>query len=271
MKFSKFIIGILIFTSLAWSAEELPEECYRYLRIITGEDSIPVQDTIRVLDTEILKGLWYSWGYIVDHRDCAHILDNDIECVQKPINLYFENDSLWTFQYPCQKLNVQTYTVKDWMLIGNQLTNGGSRKYQRVKFDSSVVNQLKLNTIISDCYVGKWILTREKSIGDGTGMDYIFPFNINDTLVLQNESLTAPNLLGNKIFIFIGGANREFYFSFSKDSHHILKLTPTESWSEKDKKMWLIYLGTPPMTKKELKKLKETEGFDLELIFKKTN
>ena len=234
-------------------------------------DTLIAHDTITNLNSNDLAGLWFSWGYIIDHTNKGHFLDDNYERVESPVYLYFEKDSVWAFQYPCQKLFVHSFSGGDWMIVDDELRDNSGRSYTRVDFDTAIVGRLKVERIIPDCYTGKWELVRTVSGGDGTGVEFIFPFIVNDTLVLQHDQLIEPNLVENKIHLFIGGTKREFYFTLSQESfHYKLVLWPTETWADSEKKMWLKSWDDPPLTEGDLKKLKETEGVDLELVFFKT-
>jgi hypothetical protein len=209
-----------------------------------------------------LRGLWSSDR--VEYRPTPGCADAAFDVIYHHSDLYFEGDTVWQLELPCKRLNVRTYFSGDFAFQNDSTFEYGGEKYviQRV-YDSSAIQELKLHALNSECYSGKWFLVRSESGGDGTGVDFIFPYKIKDPIFLQ-----AGDLDGKVFELRMAGAERTFYFELVRsDFENQLILTPTES--SKEKVMWTSYWGQEPLRKKELKALKQTEGIPLELRFRR--
>lgn len=222
-------------------------------------------------ETKDLGGLWYSNSYTIDYSQRDIYPDADFEVVVSPISLYFDQDSVWTFLYPCQKLYTHPFNKKDWSFMNEVLSDKSGRTYQRADYDLALINRLKSEKFIPECLKGEWNLVRTESPGDGTGIKYIFPFEIEDSFFLDKQAINSVDLNENRITLPLGGQQREFYFNFSENYNYKLSLSPTENWKKKDKKMWLESWDTPELSKRKLKILKRSKGSDLELIYLKKN
>ncbi|MBN4071065.1 hypothetical protein JYT72_01015, partial [Crocinitomix catalasitica] len=154
------------------------------------------QDKIKDVSVEDLQGLWTSHGYVIDHSGDGLHRDSDFEHIWDQKSLFFDSDSLWTFQYPCRLISVTPYTTDRWQIIGNSLKSGAHsrRTYIRKSFDREIIEKLKNQILNPDCYVGKWRLERTTSGGDGTGVEYIFPFKVSDILEIKPYQLDEPSL-----------------------------------------------------------------------------
>ncbi len=235
---------------------------------------------VKVIDKIQLQGLWESWGYRV-HYDSENgpFMDAMFEDFRIPEHLYFEGDSLWVMQYPCQLSHVSAYHIDDWFLDkkvwfkdDKVLTKGGRRSYEKIEFDPAIIKQLQNDKLAPECYAGEWRLVRAESGGDGTGADYLFPFDMADSIIVDVASLSPDKLKDGIIELNIGGKLRPFYFhSTYRDFHHHITLEPTESWNKSDARMWKVHWGHEPefmlMSEEDKRKYKQQEGEDLILEY----
>ena len=139
-------------------------------------------------------------------------------------------------------------------------------KFSKIKnYDSNAIAVLKKHELNSECYAGKWILERTESGGDGTGVEFIFPFKVKDEIDLSDNALD-----GKTVKIRMDGEEKEFNFALEREMfEYYLLLTPTENWSKQDRKMWYRSWDLPPPTKRELKQINSEESVELELRFRR--
>lgn len=210
-----------------------------------------------------LQGLWNSsWTENIPTPGYA---DAAFYTVYHTNDLYFEGDSMWRLEFPCKRIHVDTYFVEDFEFVNDSTFDYQHERYSRQKLDSGSIETLKTYELNPECYTGRWDLVRSESGGDGTGVVFIYPFEIEDSLILKNGALN-----GSVLMLLIDGKEKEFNFHMEKkDFEYELILTPTESWKKKDKVMWTRYWELPPPRKRELKEIKRMEGIDLELRFRR--
>jgi hypothetical protein len=213
--------------------------------------------------TKKLQGLWNSsWTENIPTPGYA---DAAYYAVYHNSDLYFEGDSMWRLECPCKRIGVETYSIKDFEFLNDSTVIYSDETYSRQKVDINSIEILKKHEFNSECYTGKWNLIRSESGGDGTGVVFIYPFELADTLILANDALD-----GSVLKLVIEGKEKAFNFRMEKmDFEYILILTPTESWKKEDKVMWTRYWELPPPKKRELRAIKRTEGIDLELRFRR--
>ncbi len=110
------------------------------------------------------------------------------------------------------------------------------------KFEDDLVALLKKDRINYAQLSRSWNLIEGSSGGDGTGVDYLFPFDITDSLFIDDSLLTAHNLKDGIIELNIGGKLRPFYWTFWSDDDmgQHMRLDPTESWEASDTTMWFL-------------------------------
>ncbi len=142
------------------------------------------------------------------------------------------------------------------------------------KFDDNLVSLLKKDQINYAQLSRKWRLIDGDSGGDGTGVDYLFPFDISDSLIIDDGVLTAENLKDSIVELTIGGKLRPFYFYFwyDDDSNQHMRLEPTESWDESEARMWFLpwpndWAPEDYPTTEDIRKAKEGNGSKLFLEY----
>ena len=209
-----------------------------------------------------LDGLWSSDR--VEYRPTPGFADAAFDVIYHHNDLYFEGDSVWQLELPCKRLGVFVYLSNHFRFLNDSTFEySGERYVKQSVSDSSVIKTLKQHELNSACYSGNWFLVRTESGGDGTGVDFIFPYKIADLLVLKSGALD-----GKILSLKIDGEQRTFRFEFYRDQlENQLILRPVES--SKEKVMWERYWGLPKIKKRELKALKRTEGIPLELRFRR--
>lgn len=247
------LIGILIFSFLLafnCSAQEKKQATSKFF----ANDSIYLK--------EMLQGLWHSeW---VERAPSIAFDDAMFHNVYHSTYVYIEGDSLWTLDYPCIKNAVAPLILRNFSLKNDTtLLYSGERYVSVNNYNSGAIAQLKIHETNPNCLIGEWYLARYLSGEDGSGVDYLFPFEIADTLLITEE------MIRNKLCLLkVNGIERSFNFTFyTSESVYELILTPTDEWRPKDKVMWVLGWNHPPLNQKELKKLKKGEGIPLVLTF----
>lgn len=211
-----------------------------------------------------LQGLWSSsW---VEFRTPQAYVDEAFDQIYHQTDLYFEGDSMWRLQLPCEMFGIEAYTAADFQFTSDSTFKYNGEVFSKQKsYDSTTVSILKRHKLNPNCYLGKWFLVRSFSGGDGTGGVFIFPFKINDVITIESAKVN-----GNVVQLFVGGETRTFNFRLNRDDlEYELTLTPTESWSIEDSKMWYHSWDLPPPKRRELKEIKTTEGAPLQLRFRR--
>lgn len=221
------------------------------------------KDSFALQKKNDIQGLWNSnWIEFIPAK-----VSEDAAFRQIHHNNYFfvEGDSLWNMDYPCKLISIEKITPGNFRFVNDSTLNYRGELYTQAHYDTATIALLKMDRINPACYIGKWELVRTESGGDGTGDVYIFPFTIGDTLFITEEVIK-----GKVIKIRIEEAEREFFFTIIRTGvSWELHLTPTDTWLKKDKKMWKRDWNLPPPGKKELKKMRNEEGVELKLLFRR--
>lgn len=209
-----------------------------------------------------MQGLWSSSR--TEYLPAPANADAAFNLVYHYSDLYFEGDSVWKLQLPCKRLSTFQYSPGQFQFLNDSTFEYGGERYSRQHdYDSIAVIALKKHELNAACYSGNWFLVRTESGGDGTGVDFIFPYKIADLLVLKAGDLDAKTLS-----LKMDGEQRTFQVELYRDQlENQLILRPVES--SKEKVMWERYWGLPKINKRELKALKRTEGIPLELRFRR--
>lgn len=224
---------------------------------------VQMKDSFALQKKNDIQGLWNSnWIEFIPLRGNE---DAGFRQIHHNNYFYVEGDSLWNMDYPCKLISIEKITPGNFRFVNDSTLSYRGELYKQAHYDTATIALLKMDQINPACYLGKWELVRTESGGDGTGDVYIFPFTIEDTLFITEEVIK-----GKAIKIRIEKAEREFFFTIIRtEVSWELHLTPTDAWLKKDKKMWKRDWNLPPPSKKEFKKMRNEEGVELELLFRR--
>lgn len=211
-----------------------------------------------------LQGQWNAYRVEKEKNEMLN-LDEGIRFNYFNSDIYIEGDSLWHLELPCKRLSVEMYSPDQFYFLNDSTFEYGGEKYSKRKTDTAVIAELKSHELNRECYLGKWYLSRTESFNDGSGVEFVFPFEVPDSIILTN-------VLEDRIVkLMIEGKEKAFYVDVrNKIGWLELVLTPLKSWP-KDKLMWYRSWDLPPAKKRELKKIKREEGIPLELLFLRYN
>ncbi len=264
LKLTAFISSLFALFVLSCSTKHLETNSAQ-----TIIEPVPV-DSTEITHKLKPKGVWFSAGYTVDYAAMGLYMDVDREFIQSPLHLYFEGDSVWIMEYPCRLISSQVYNSKQWILYNNVLKDLGDRTYMQVDFDTTLIKQVIKDRLIPTCYSGEWHLISSESGGDGTGADYIFPFDVADTLLINAADWQQDKINDGIIELNIGGELRPFYFYLNSKFNKHLNLRPTESWDNQDSRMWYAWWRDEEWSDAQIKALKEESGSELEIRYVKS-
>ncbi len=181
-------------------------------------------------------------------------------------DIFLEGDSLWFLDYPCEKIEAREYSANLFLMVNDSTFDYNGERYSRQnKYDSLAIKRLKAHKFNFDCYRGTWNIIRSESGGDGTGVVFIYPFQLVDQLIIETD------VLNDGVFrVPINGVEREFSVSIEHPGFpDVLTLKPIGSWKKKERFMWVRDWDLPPPNKRELRKIKRTKGSELEFRFSK--
>lgn len=185
--------------------------------------------------------------------------------------LYISGDSIWKLDFPCRLTSSGKFYPEDWSLLPESkvLTNRTGAAFRPMAYDSNELKQLLEAKINTGCYEGLWQVQRIESGGDGTGVEFVFPFEISDSIRLSSEMIKQIQQFA-ELTLLVDGKSKTFQCYFCGD-HWGSKicLYPMDNWPDKQKQMWLKDWNSPKLSKKELSKLKKSAGQDLTITLKK--
>jgi hypothetical protein len=225
----------------------------------TEEEQLTVilSDSAAAANKMKLQGLWSA--HWTEHIPTQGFADADYDYIYHSTDIYVEGDSIWTLDYPCERTAVYTFSPSSFLFINDSTVHYGNYRYSHSNYyDTTTLANLKANELNPECYAGEWNVVSTEGDGDGNGRIFIYPFSIDEKIVIKSDDLKQEVINVN-----IDGKKRAFLIR--SISHSKLVLTPTESWLTQDNQMWDRSWDLPPPTKRELKNIKQTKGRNIVL------
>lgn len=214
-----------------------------------------------------ISGLWQLFMMPVD--TVINALDGP-EPFER-YELYISGDSLWRLDFPCRIKSSGEFYPEDWSLHPESkvLMNRTGAAFMSVAYDSNEIKQLLQAKINTECYEGLWQVQRIESGGDGTGVEFIFPFEIPDSIHLSSQLIKQIQESG-RLTLPVDDKQKTFDCYFCGDHWgREICLYPTDDWPDREKQMWLKDWNSPKLSKKELSELKKSTGHELTITLKK--
>jgi len=191
-----------------------------------------------------------GWSCISIHKNMAGIetsayYPNNIRSMSPVGNLYFIEDSVWSFEYPCQMLSVnKIYMDTDTIYIAepNQQwkcklqndtlirvnTRGDTEKYLPMHFDKNILQDIHSGIINPSCITGSWNLKTYQEVEFDNGFDIIYPIKLPNKISLNAKSIVDSK---NRIIQFsVEGVSRKFHVYQIIPHTGELILTPLNWW-----------------------------------------
>jgi hypothetical protein len=163
----------------------------------------------------------------------------------RKFDLVFENDSIYTFDYPIEAFTPVHYyldsgylyagskdqmracpveMVNDTLILYRPLRSDPGyfkEKYLRTNFNDTILNLLKTYGINYPALAGTWTLVREEDFDYGTHYELTFPHTIPDSIVFTKEQMIVA-LDHEKIYkMKTDGIKRDYTFYYENNRMYL--------------------------------------------------